>query len=79
MTEEMASLGTLEMDHMIAEGNHVVVQSRATGRFTKSGRPNDKTFCRVYEILDGKIPELTEYCDTSSLRVCSAGRSDSFN
>jgi uncharacterized protein len=60
----MASLGKFEIDNIVAEGNYVVVQGRATGRLTKSGKPYNNTYCLVYEIVAGKIRRLTEYCDT---------------
>lgn len=64
LTAEMASLGKFEIENIVAEGNYVVVQGRATGRLTKSGKPYDNTYCLVYEIVARKIRRLTEYCDT---------------
>jgi ketosteroid isomerase-like protein len=47
----------------IAEGEHVVVECR--GRVTtKSGAPYNNTYCYVCRLEDGKLRELTEYCDT---------------
>jgi ketosteroid isomerase-like protein len=47
----------------IAEGDHVVVECR--GRVTtKDGDPYDNTYCWVCRIIDGRLQELTEYCDT---------------
>jgi hypothetical protein len=64
LSAEMKSLGKFEIDHVVAEGSYVVVQGHATGRLTHSGPPYNNTYCLVYEIIDGKIRHLTEYCDT---------------
>jgi uncharacterized protein len=62
--EELESMGTRTTDNVIAEGNYVVVQSHAAGRKTKTGKPYNNTHCIVFRIADGKISEITEYCDT---------------
>ncbi len=47
----------------IAEGDCVVVECR--GRVTtKSGKPYNNSDCWVCRIVDGKLTELSEYCDT---------------
>ncbi len=51
------------IDNMIAEGDFVMVQSRGTAE-TNDGRPYNNTYCHIMKILDGKIVELTEFCDT---------------
>lgn len=51
------------IDNMIAEGDYVTVQSRGTAE-TKDGRPYNNTYCHIMKIYDGKIVELTEFCDT---------------
>ena len=60
----MESMGTSTNDNVIAEGDYVVVQSRAQGRKTKSGKDYNNTYCMVYRIVDGRVKEVTEYCDT---------------
>lgn len=50
-------------DRFIAEGDHVVVQCRGHVT-TKSGMPYNNTYCYVCRLGDGKLRELTEYCDT---------------
>ncbi len=64
LTSEMKSPGNFEVDNIVAEGDHVVVQGHATGRVTQSGQQYNNTYCLVYEIVAGKIRHLTEYCDT---------------
>ncbi|MDD9942090.1 MAG: nuclear transport factor 2 family protein [Myxococcales bacterium] len=51
-------------DHLIAEGNHVVVQAhgRAT---TKAGHAYNNTYCMVYQFAGGRIAHVQEYCDTA--------------
>jgi uncharacterized protein len=62
--EELASMGSNTTDNVIAEGDYVVVQSHASGRKTKTGRPYNNTYCNVFKVVDGKIKEITEYLDT---------------
>lgn len=61
---QMESMGTDTTDNMVAEGDYVVVQTRGQGRRTKTGNDYNNTYCIVYKIADGKIKEVTEYCDT---------------
>jgi uncharacterized protein len=61
---ELESMGTNTVDNVIAEGDYVVVQTHASGRKTKTGNPYNNTYCLVYKVADGKIREITEYCDT---------------
>lgn len=65
VTDLMASMGSVEVGNMIAEGDYVVVEQQAKDRMTKIGKPYNNTYCMVYKILDGKIVQLTEYCDTA--------------
>jgi ketosteroid isomerase-like protein len=60
----MESRGSSTIDNVVAEGDYVVVQSRAQGRKTKSGNDYNNTYCMVYRIANGKVAEVTEYCDT---------------
>ena len=64
LVSQMESMGTSTTDNVIAEGDCVVVQTRAHGRRTKSGKDYNNTYCMVYRIADGSIKEVTEYCDT---------------
>ncbi|HKD66622.1 MAG TPA: nuclear transport factor 2 family protein [Candidatus Binataceae bacterium] len=61
---QMESMGTGTTDNVIAEGEYVVVQTRGSGRRTKSGKDYNNTYCIVYRIVGGKVKEVTEYCDT---------------
>ncbi len=61
---EMESMGSSTTDNVIAEGDYVVVQSHATGRKTKTGKPYNNTYCNVFKVVGGKIKEITEYLDT---------------
>jgi ketosteroid isomerase-like protein len=51
---------------VIAEGDFVVIESRGDV-ITKSGKPYRNTYCNVYRLEDGKVVEITEYCDTQLL------------
>ena len=51
---------------LIAEGDWVVIESRGEV-IMKSGRPYNNTYCYVCRFEDGRVRELTEYCDTELL------------
>jgi hypothetical protein len=61
---QLETPGSNATDNIIAEGDYVVVQSHATGRKAKSGKGYNNTYCIVYRLANGKIQEITEYCDT---------------
>jgi ketosteroid isomerase-like protein len=47
----------------IADGDHVVVEG--VGEMcTKGGVAYNNDYCLVYRLKDGKIVEITEYCDS---------------
>jgi uncharacterized protein len=60
---EFAAPYTGTGDRFIAEGEHVVVQSRGHTT-TVRGEPYENTYCFVFRVVDGRLSELTEYCDT---------------
>ena len=51
---------------VIAEDDLVVIESRGDV-ITKSGKPYRNTYCYVCRLKDGKVKEITEYCDTQLL------------
>jgi ketosteroid isomerase-like protein len=61
---QLETPGSNVIDNIIAEGDYVVVQQHGTGRRAKSGKDYNNTYCIVYKVTDGKIKEITEYCDT---------------
>ena len=65
VTDLMASMGSVEITNMLAEGDYVVVEQHAKDRITNTGKPYNNTYCMVYKILDGKVIQVTEYCDTA--------------
>jgi ketosteroid isomerase-like protein len=48
----------------IADGDHVVVESVGEMQ-TKAGVPYNNEYCLIYRLRDGKIVEITEYCDSA--------------
>lgn len=56
----------LKIDHFIAEGDWVVMQSRgfAVG---KNGQSYNNHYCQVFRLRDGLVAEWTEYLDTAML------------
>lgn len=51
-------------EHFIAEGEYVVMQTRARAT-TKDGKQYDNACCIVLRLHDGRIREITEYLDTA--------------
>jgi ketosteroid isomerase-like protein len=68
---QFADRYTNTADRFIAEGDHVVVQCRGHVT-TKSGMPYNNTYCYVCRFSDGKLRELTEYCDTQLIATALA-------
>ena len=48
---------------VIAEDDLVVIESRGDV-ITRSGKPYRNTYCNLYRLEEGKVVEITEYCDT---------------
>lgn len=49
---------------LIADGDHVVVQARGSAT-TKRGDAYNQTYCYVFQVRDGQLTEVVEYCDTA--------------
>jgi ketosteroid isomerase-like protein len=49
---------------ILADEDHVVVEFRGQA-MTRAGKPYNNTYCMVLRLADGKISEVTEYCDTA--------------
>jgi uncharacterized protein len=49
---------------MVAEGDMVVVEVRGNNT-TADGKAYNNAYCNVIRLEDGKLKELTEYCDTA--------------
>jgi uncharacterized protein len=60
---QFATQYTSEARGFIADGETVVVEARGHAT-TKAGRQFDNLYCYVFRLADGKVKELTEYCDT---------------
>ncbi|MEU6145582.1 nuclear transport factor 2 family protein [Streptomyces sp. NPDC047081] len=54
---------TLEITHIIAEGDWVFVEATGHGSF-HDGTPYDNRYANVYEVVDGRIRTQREYMDT---------------
>ncbi|MBU1242936.1 nuclear transport factor 2 family protein [Myxococcota bacterium] len=55
----------LVVDQLIAEGDYVVVVDHGEDKVTKEGKDYNNTYCNVTRMQDGKIAEVSEYCDTA--------------
>jgi ketosteroid isomerase-like protein len=51
-------------DLVLADGDHVVVQARATAT-TVRGDAYPQTYCFILRMHDGGIAEIVEHCDTA--------------
>ena len=69
MMQLMASMGSMVVSNMVAEGDSVVVEAAAKDRVTKSGEQYNNTYCLIYKIENGKIKRISEYCDTALLKT----------
>lgn len=54
---------TVTPEHVVGEGDTVVVQAQGRSR-TKTGKRYDNTYCIVFRIAGGKVSTITEYLDT---------------
>lgn len=54
---------TVTPEHVVAEGDTVVVQAQGSSK-TKTGKRYDNTYCIVFRIAGGKVARITEYLDT---------------
>ena len=48
----------------IADGDYVVVESVGEMK-TKAGVPYSNEYCLIYRLREGRIIEMTEYCDSA--------------
>jgi uncharacterized protein len=61
---ELSEMGKMVVDNVISDAQHVVLQAHVEGRVAKSGESYDNTYCIVFHAPDGKVTQVTEYCDT---------------
>jgi hypothetical protein len=54
----------VEAQRFIADDDLVVVEAKGRS-MTKTGKPYHNSYCMVFRLADGKIKEITEYCDTA--------------
>ena len=59
---------TATVHRIIADDDVVVVEYRGKVT-TTAGKPYHNTYCFVCRLADGKIRELTEYCDTALIEA----------
>lgn len=71
--ERFADQYTNTATRIIAEDDTVVVE--ASGKVTtKSGKPYHNSYCFIFRLADGKIIEVTEYCDTELVSTVLDGK-----
>jgi ketosteroid isomerase-like protein len=57
----------LEVQHLVAQGDTVVVFARERGRFLQTGLPYDIHWVQLFQYRDGKLTRFREICDHTSL------------
>lgn len=73
--EQFGGRYTNAAQRFIAEDDYVVVECRGSAT-TTAGLPYNNVYCYVCRLADGKLRELTEYCDTALIAdALSAPRS----
>jgi uncharacterized protein len=63
---QFATTYRAELVRQIAEDDWVVIEFRGDV-ITKDGEPYRNAYCYVCRLEDGKVKEITEYCDTQLL------------
>jgi ketosteroid isomerase-like protein len=53
-----------EADLIVADADRVVVQARGVGT-TRRGDPYRQTYCFIFRVVDGRLKEVVEHCDTA--------------
>jgi ketosteroid isomerase-like protein len=53
-----------EADLILADGDRVVVQARGYAT-THRGAPYHQTYCYIFRVVDGRLTEVVEHCDTA--------------
>ena len=61
---QLESFPVITIKNVIAEGNHVVVESTGKAK-TKNGKPYNQTYCDVFQFNGEKLHEITTYLDTA--------------
>lgn len=61
---QFADRYTATATRFIADDDVVAVEFRGKVT-TKAGAPYHNTYCTIYRFTEGKIREITEYCDTA--------------
>jgi hypothetical protein len=56
-----------EIQHLIAQGDTIVVFARERGRLVATGLPYDMHWVQLFQFREGKVARFREICDHSSL------------
>jgi ketosteroid isomerase-like protein len=56
-----------EVQHLVAQGDTVVIFARERGRFIATGSPYDLHWVQLFQLRDGKIVRFREICDHTTL------------
>jgi hypothetical protein len=67
------SMPIIVPDQIIADENFVIRLGHGEGGVAKNGLEYNNIYCFVIKIKDGKISEITEYCDTDLVRKAELG------
>ena len=64
LRERIAGRIKIVPQHLVADGDYVVVEARGAN-VTRDGSRYDNAYCWVIRLADGQIKELREYADTA--------------
>jgi uncharacterized protein len=56
-----------EVQHLVAQGDTVIVFARERGRLVATGLPYDIHWVQLFQFRDGKLARFREICDHTSL------------
>ena len=71
--EKFADQYMSKATRIFADNDFVIVEAK--GRVnTKSGTPYNNSYCYIFRLADGKITEITEYCDTELISKTLDGK-----
>jgi len=57
----------LELQHVVAQGDTIVVFARERGRYVVTGLPYDVHWVHLFQFRDGKVARFREICDHTGL------------
>ena len=67
-------IGEMEIDHVVAQGDIVVVLGRYSRRVKPTGRSFSSEFAHAFHLSQGKLEKFQEYLDTAAVAAAYQNR-----